>query len=164
MSLTIWGPHTSPNPLYAARCNSASTSQSRPSTGGPCPAGMGCDRCCRTGRGTNNSSLHRSGPRPSVLVRADAALRLHSRARGLPRHRRIALSLRRCSRGGRTARPTFSGNGPSTALASGTWRMSFGWVTPPSLLSLGALLWLAVHLSPASAHPGRSAPPRLLKS
>lgn len=39
------------------------------------------------------------------------------------------------------ARPTFSGSGQSTALASGTWRMSFGWVTP-ALLSLGAALAL----------------------
>lgn len=29
------------------------------------------------------------------------------------------------------AKLIFSGNGLSTALASGTWRMSFGWVTPP---------------------------------
>lgn len=41
------------------------------------------------------------------------------------------LSLHRCSRGGRMAKLTFSGNGLSTKLASGIWRMSFGWVMPP---------------------------------
>lgn len=34
----------------------------------------------------------------------------------------------RCSRDDRMAKLTFSGNGLSTVLASGTWRMSFGWV------------------------------------
>lgn len=29
------------------------------------------------------------------------------------------------------AKLTFSGNGLRTKLASGIWRMSFGWVTPP---------------------------------
>lgn len=41
------------------------------------------------------------------------------------------LSLHRCSKGGRMAKLTFSGNGPSTGSALGTWRRSFGWVMPP---------------------------------
>lgn len=34
------------------------------------------------------------------------------------------------------AKLIFSGNGLSTVLALGTWRMSFGWVTPPFLFLL----------------------------
>lgn len=34
------------------------------------------------------------------------------------------------------AKLIFSGNGLSTVLALGTWRMSFGWVTPPFLFPL----------------------------
>lgn len=48
----------------------------------------------------------------------------------------VPLFLHRYSRGGRMVKLIFSGNGLSTVLALGTWRMNFGWVMPPFLFPL----------------------------